>query len=68
MELNNFYGIVWITNKQKRLIDVIGDLFPNSKHKFCVKHFYNNFKVEHKVLMLKQIPWGAAKSTNKEEY
>ncbi|KAK0605702.1 hypothetical protein LWI29_029774 [Acer saccharum] len=65
LELNNSYGIVWITNKQKGLIDAIGELFPNSKHRFYVKHFYNNFKLEHKGLLLKQILWGAAKSTTK---
>ncbi|KAI9178238.1 hypothetical protein LWI28_024235 [Acer negundo] len=34
LELNNSHGIVWITNKQKGLIYAIGDLFPNSEHRF----------------------------------
>ena len=54
-ELNNSYDIVWIIDKQKGLIDAIDDLFPNLKHMFYVKHFYNNFKAEHKGLLLKQI-------------
>ena len=68
LELNNNYGIVWITDKQKGLIYAIGDLFPNLEHRFCVKHFYNNFKSEHKGLVLKQIFWGAVKSTTEEGY
>ena len=38
MELNNSFGIVWISDKQKGLIDAITEGFPNSKHRFCVKH------------------------------
>ncbi|KAI9200086.1 hypothetical protein LWI28_002481 [Acer negundo] len=66
--LNNSYGIVWITDKQKMLIDVITEQFLNSEHRFCVKHFYNNLKTEHKGLLLKQILWGAAKSTIEHGY
>ncbi|KAK0586338.1 hypothetical protein LWI29_005213 [Acer saccharum] len=66
--LNNSYGIVWITDKQKGLIDVIREQFPNSEHRFCVKHLYNNFKTDHKGLLLKQILWGAAKSTTEQGF
>ena len=27
------------------------------KHRYCVKHIYNNFKVNHKRLELKNAPW-----------
>jgi hypothetical protein len=66
LEINNSHGIVWITDKQKGLIDAIRELFPHSEHRYCVKHFYNNFKASHKGLMLKQLLWGAAKSTTKQ--
>ncbi|KAK3229926.1 hypothetical protein Dsin_001807 [Dipteronia sinensis] len=68
LELNNSHGIVWITNKQKGLIDAIREMFPHSEHRFCVKHFYNNFKAPHRGLMLKQLLWGAAKSTTKQGF
>ncbi|KAK3224984.1 hypothetical protein Dsin_004846 [Dipteronia sinensis] len=57
-----------ITDKQKGLIDAIGDLFPNYEHRFCVKQFYNNFKVQHKGLLIKQILWGAVKSTTEQGF
>ncbi|KAI9184784.1 hypothetical protein LWI28_001034 [Acer negundo] len=63
LEINNSHVIVWIADKQKRLIDSIAQMFLNSEHRFCVKHLYNNFKSEHKGLLLKQILWSAAKST-----
>ena len=66
LEINNSHGIVWITDKQKGLIDAIRELFPHSEHRYCVKPFYNNFKASHKGLMLKQLLWGAAKSTTKQ--
>ncbi|KAK2659660.1 hypothetical protein Ddye_006193 [Dipteronia dyeriana] len=66
LELNNSHVIMWITNKQKGLIDGIRELFPHSEHRFCLKHFYNNFKASYKGLMLKQLLWGAAKSTTKQ--
>ncbi|KAK3212641.1 hypothetical protein Dsin_017347 [Dipteronia sinensis] len=66
LELNNSHGIVWITEKQKGLIYAIRELFPHSEHRFFVKYFYNNFKASHRGLMLKQLPWGAAKSRTKQ--
>ncbi|KAK3183169.1 hypothetical protein Dsin_030455 [Dipteronia sinensis] len=54
--------------QKKGLIDAIMELFPHSEHRFCVKHFCNNFKASHKGLMLKQLLWGAAKSTTKQGF
>ncbi|KAK1560930.1 hypothetical protein Q3G72_032472 [Acer saccharum] len=68
LEINNSYGIVWITDKQKGLIDAIAQMFPNSEHRFCVRHMYNNFKSEHKGLLFKQILWAAAKCTTEQGF
>ncbi|KAK0586347.1 hypothetical protein LWI29_005364 [Acer saccharum] len=68
LEINNSYGIVWITDKQKGLIDAIAQMFPNSEHRLCVRHMYNNFKSEHKGLLFKQILWAAAKCTTKQGF
>ncbi|KAK2645924.1 hypothetical protein Ddye_021119 [Dipteronia dyeriana] len=53
---------------QTKGIDGIRELFPHSEHRFCLKHFYNNFKASHKGLMLKQLLWGAAKAINKQGF
>ncbi|KAK2654205.1 hypothetical protein Ddye_014061 [Dipteronia dyeriana] len=68
LELNNSHVIVWITDKQKGLIDSIRELFPHSEHWFYLKHFFNNFKASHKGLMLKNLLWGATKSTTKQGF
>jgi len=61
--INNSHGIVWISDKHKGLVDAVRELFPHSEHRFCIKHLHNNFKVQHKELMLKQILWAAAETT-----
>ena len=45
LEIANSQTITWITDKQKGLVDAVNDVFPNSKHRFCVRHLYNNFKL-----------------------
>ena len=45
LEIANSQTITWITDKRKWLVDAVNDVFPNSKHRFCVRHLYNNFKL-----------------------
>ncbi|KAK3230938.1 hypothetical protein Dsin_002819 [Dipteronia sinensis] len=68
LELNNSFGIVWISDKHKGLLDVTVERFPHSEYKFCVKHPYNKFKAQHRGLLLKQILWAAAKATIEQEF
>ncbi|KAK3230937.1 hypothetical protein Dsin_002818 [Dipteronia sinensis] len=68
LELNNSFSIVWISDKHKGLLDVTVERFPHSEYMFCVKHPYNNFKAQHRGLLLKQILWAAGKSTIEQEF
>ncbi|XP_028122043.1 uncharacterized protein LOC114319235 [Camellia sinensis] len=52
-----------MSDKQKGLIDVVAECFPNASHKFCVRNLYNNFKGEHKGLVLKDLLWKATRAT-----
>ncbi|CAL2269925.1 unnamed protein product [Prunus armeniaca] len=57
-------GYVFITNRQKGLIDAVGDMFPNSKHRHCLKHLHANFILAgHRGLVLKQHMEAATRST-----
>ncbi|KAL6184128.1 hypothetical protein ACLB2K_045532 [Fragaria x ananassa] len=48
---------------------VIKDLFPNAKHRHCVRHLHNNFKGDgHTGLELKQRLWAVARATTMNEY
>ena len=41
----------------QRLIPAIKLLFPTVEQRFCVKHIYNNFKLNYKGLELKAALW-----------
>ena len=43
-------------------------LFPIVKHRYCVKHIYNNFKVNHKGMELKSVLWRCASTTSVWEF
>ena len=43
-------------------------LFPTVKHRYCVKHIYNNFKVNHKGMELKSVLWRCASTTSVREF
>lgn len=42
-------NLVFISDKQKGLLLAIETLFPTVEHMYCVKHIYNNFKVNHNI-------------------
>ena len=50
------------------LIPAIETLFPTVEHRYCVKHIYNNFKVDHKGLELKDALWRCAAATTVREF
>ena len=43
-------------------------LFPTVEHRFCVKHIYNNFKLNFKGLELKAALWKCATATTVREF
>ncbi|KAI8572143.1 hypothetical protein RHMOL_Rhmol01G0175700 [Rhododendron molle] len=46
------------------LIAACGEVAPYAEHRFCIRHFYNNFKELHKGLHLKELLFNAAKATH----
>ncbi|CAL2272722.1 unnamed protein product [Prunus armeniaca] len=53
LKIENSHSYLFMTDKQKGLIDAMDDLFPNAEHRCCLKHLYANFLKEHKGLALK---------------
>ena len=43
-------------------------LFPTVEHMYCVKHIYNNFKVNHKGMELKSVLWRYVGITSAKEF
>ena len=50
------------------LIPTMELLFPTIEHRFCVKHIYNNFKLNFKGLELKATLWRCAATTIVKEF
>ncbi|XP_028070295.1 uncharacterized protein LOC114272787 [Camellia sinensis] len=63
LNIVNSHCYTFMSDKQKGLIDAVAKLFPNASHRFCVRHLYNNFKGEHKGLVLKDLLWKTARVT-----
>ena len=62
--IENSNGYVFITDRQNGLIDTVGDMFPNSEHRHCLKHLHANFILAgHRGLVLKQCMEAATRST-----
>ncbi|CAL8119398.1 unnamed protein product [Prunus armeniaca] len=62
--IENICGYVFITDKQKGLIDAVHDHFPNAEHRHCLKHLEANFLLAgHKELVLKLQMEKIARST-----
>jgi transposase-like protein len=47
------------------LIPAVKEVFPESEHRFCVRHLYSNFQEKFKGEMLKNQLWTCARSSSK---
>ena len=58
-------GLAWvfISDKQKGLIPAMQTVLPNTEHRMCVRHLYNNFRGQHTGLALKHLLWAAVRAT-----
>lgn len=61
--IENTYTYTIMTDKQKGLIPAVINQFPDSEHRFCVRHLYSNFQVCHKGETLKNMLWAIARSS-----
>nr|XP_023886791.1 uncharacterized protein LOC111998902 [Quercus suber] len=61
-------NLVFVSDRQKGLLPAMETLFPTVKHRYCVKHIYNNFKVKHKGMELKSVLWRCASATSAKEF
>ena len=63
LELHNSFSWTFISDRQKGNVPVLEEDFPNSEHRFCVRHMYNNFSKKHKGEALRSELWLAARAT-----
>ncbi|KAL0398914.1 UNVERIFIED_CONTAM: hypothetical protein Sradi_2234700 [Sesamum radiatum] len=59
----------FMSDKQKGLIQAFISVFPNSAHRFCVRHLHNNFKTAgFRGLAYKNALWKAARASTPGEF
>ncbi|KAL0439079.1 UNVERIFIED_CONTAM: hypothetical protein Slati_2390900 [Sesamum latifolium] len=60
---------VFMSDKQKGLIQAFQEVLPDAAHRFCVRYMHNNFKsAGFRGLSFKHALWRAAKVCTKEEF
>lgn len=52
----------------KGLLPAIDELLPNVEQRFCVRHFYSNFRKRYSGKALKDLMWKAAKASYPQEW
>ena len=57
------HGWCFISNQQKGLLLGLADVVPNAYNILCVRHLFANFKKNHLRKDLKDLMWGATKSS-----
>ena len=56
LEIVQINQITWVLDRQKGLIEAVKTIFgKGALHRFCLRHLYNNYKTQHKGLLLKQL-------------
>ncbi|KAI9200853.1 hypothetical protein LWI28_014107 [Acer negundo] len=68
LNLEDSLGITFMTDRQKGLVESIGDIWPTCEHRFCVRHMYANFKKKFKDDITRGKMWKAARSTKVEDF
>jgi len=63
LNITNSCQWIFVSDKQKGLVEAIDSLLLGCEHRFCVMHLYQNFKASFKGLALKNILWKAARAT-----
>ncbi|KAK3146657.1 hypothetical protein QOZ80_3BG0269560 [Eleusine coracana subsp. coracana] len=66
--IENTYPWTMMIDKQKGLIPVVEHVFPESEHRFCVRHLYSNFQQQFKGENLKNQLWACARSSSIVEW
>ncbi|XP_071905748.1 uncharacterized protein [Coffea arabica] len=63
-------NIPWtfISDRQKGLVHAVNEVFPNSEHRFCLRHMYQNFNQRFKGKEMKDMFWAAASAGNEKEW
>ncbi|GJU27546.1 mutator type transposase [Tanacetum coccineum] len=63
LELVRNLNFTFVTDKQKGLIPALAETFPYVEHRFCLKHIYDNMKLQWRGQQFKDLLWKCAIAT-----
>lgn len=55
-------GWIFLSDRQKGLVECIDNKYPGMEHRFCLRHMYANFKLKFKDKQLRDILWAAGRA------
>ncbi|KAF7835650.1 Glycoside hydrolase, family 47 [Senna tora] len=61
-------GLVFMSDRQKGLLDVFNEKWPTVEHRYCMKHMYANFKQKYKEKALRDAMWLCAFATTPRKF
>lgn len=64
LHIENTHLYTIMSDKQMALIPAVVEFFPDSKHRCCVRHLYQNIQVLYKGESLKNQLWACARSSS----
>ncbi|XP_060170945.1 uncharacterized protein LOC132601913 [Lycium barbarum] len=68
LEQKDGLGVTFISDMQKGLIDAVKNTFPESHHRFCVRHIEANWQKKWRSGQMKKLMWWCTWSTYEEEF
>ncbi|GJY40675.1 mutator type transposase [Tanacetum coccineum] len=64
LELFRKSNFTFVTDRQKGVIPALVETFPAAEHRYCLKHIYDNMKLQWKGKLFKELLWRCATATN----
>jgi hypothetical protein len=61
-------ALVFLSDRQKGLIEAVDRLFPGSPHAYCLRHLYDNLHKQFKHSSLKTLLWEAARAGTESDF
>nr|GEY21833.1 hypothetical protein [Tanacetum cinerariifolium] len=63
LELFRNLNLTFFTDMQKGIIPALAETFPATKHKYCLKHIYDNIMLQWRGKIFKELLWRCATAT-----
>ena len=61
-------NLVFLSDRQKGLLEGVPLIFPGCPHGYCLRHLYENLHKNFKNPALRHLLWDAARAVTSEEY